>query len=310
VLVGGGWGFADLDAPVSAEVFDPARETWARAGDLHAAAWRQQGFGRVVALSAIGSVAIWTAWKGTQQAVEWLGSRAVMQPEQLLLIAVIVTALVATVAAMRTRPILPPARFPSGMILVTACLAIPLAAPGWAFGGIFANREPVTAFNRFEAALSSPSVLDWPAYYEELKQSIAPPLPVPRGVVDALRKRIPPRQIVLAHPRYSCALAVLLDAYCINPESIYGHYFQPAARYLAEYVRQSDGQPPQHPFFNADASLTDAERRLLKEYRVSYLLADPEHAEQTALKLRDAASGATLEMDRDGYRLYRIKGSQ
>jgi hypothetical protein len=128
-------------------------------------------------------------------------------------------------------------------------------------------------------------------------------------VVDELQKRIPPRQVVLADPRYSCALVVLIDAYCINAESIYGHYFQPAARYFAEYVRQENGQAPQHPFFNASPSLTDGERALLKQYRVSYLLADPEYAEQTALKLREAASGATIEMDRDGYRLYRINGS-
>jgi hypothetical protein len=230
-----------------------------------------------------------------------------MQPELLLLIAVIAAIVVLVVAAKRTRPLLQPAPFPSGVILVTVCLAIPLAAPDWGLGGIFAKREPVTALSRFKAALSSPSVLDWPSHYEELRRSLA--VPVPRGVVDELRKRMPPRQIMLAHPRYSCALVVLIDAYCINPESIYGHYFQPAARYLAEYVRQGEGQAPQHPFFNASPSLTDAERGLLKEYRVSYLLAGPEYADQTALKLREAAPGATLEMDRDGYRLYKISGS-
>jgi len=275
---------------------------------LHAAAWRQKGLGRVVAASAVGSVAMWIAWMGGQKAVQRLASGAVMRPELLLLTAVIAAAVV-LIIAIRRRVLLQPAPFPSGVMILTTCLAIPFAAPDWAFGGIFARREPVTAFSRFRAALASPSVLDWPSHYEELKRSIAPPLPVPRSVVDELRKRIPPRQIVLAHPRYSCALVVLMDAYCINPEAIYGHYFQPAAGYLAEYVPLGDGQAPQHPFFNANPSLTDAERRLLKEYRVSYLLADPESADRTALKLKAAAVGATLEMDQEGYRLYRISGS-
>ena len=276
---------------------------------LHVAAWRQKGFDRVVSISAVGSVVLWTAWTGGQEAAQWLGSRTVMRPELLLLIAVMVAAVVLIVAAMRTRVLVPPAPFPSGVMLVTACLAIPLAVPDWAFGGIFLRREPVTAFSRFRAALASPSVLDWPSHYEELKRSIAPPLPVPRSVVDELRKRIPPRQIVLAHPRYSCALVVLIDAYCINPESIYGHYFQPSARYFAEFVREENGQPPQHPFFNASPSLTDSEGRLLTEYHVSYVLADPEHAEQIGRKLGETKARATLEMEQDGYRLYRISGS-
>ena len=278
-------------------------------GILHAAAWRQKGLNRVVAISAVGSVVMWIAWMAGLEAVQWFGDRTARQPELLLLVAVIAATIVLTVAATRTHAWLPPAPFPSGVILVTACLAVPLAAPDWAFGGIFANREPVTVFNGFEAALSSPSVLDWPAYYEGLDDTFDASLTLPRGVVDELRQRIPPRQVVLAHPRYSCALVVLLDAYCINPESVPGHYFQPAARYLAEYVDREDGQPPQHPFFNAITSLTEREDRLLTEYHVSYLLADPEHAEQIGRKLGDTNLRVTLEMEQDGYRLYKINGS-
>ena len=40
-----------------------------------------------------------------------------------------------------------------------------------------------------------------------------------------------------------------------------------------------------------------------------YLLAEPEHAEQIALKLGSATLDATLEFELDGYRLYRISGS-
>jgi len=272
---------------------------------FHAAAWRQQGLSRIIAVSIFGSLVLWAVWTGGRESMRQLSTA---RPELLLLTAV-VTAVIVLGVAFRRRVILQPAPFPVGVLTLTMCLALACAAPEWAFGGIFEKRGPVTAFSRFLAARSSPSVLDWPSYYEELKTSIAPPLPVPRAVVDELRRHIPPRQVVLANPAYSCALVVLLNAYCINPASIYGHYFQPAAGYFAKYVREGDGQAPRHPFFNDDLSLSDAERGLLKDYRVSYVLTDPEFADAMALKLGGSVVDTTLEMDQDGYRLYRIDGS-
>lgn len=260
-------------------------------------------------LSAIGSPVVWIAWIGGQEAVRWLANRIAVQPEVLLIVAVITAAFVLIVAAMRPLTLLHPAPFPTGVILLTSCLAIPFAIPDRAFGGIFEKREPATVIDMYRAALESPSVLDWPAYYETFDDTFAASLTLPRDVVDELRQRVPLRQIVLAHPSYSCALVVLIDAYCINLEEIYGHYFRPGARYLSEYVTRQDGQAPEHPFFNANPSLSDAEANLLRDYGVSYVLADPEFAEHIDRKLRQAAVGATLEMDRNGYRLYRISGS-
>jgi hypothetical protein len=276
----------------------------AQAG-LHAATTRH-GVGRLVATSAAGSFVVWAAWIWGRNGVRTLASRTTMQPEFLLLVAVIVAAVVLVIAALRPRPIVPPAPLPWGTALATLCLAVPFVIPEWGFGGVFTKREAESIFHRFDHTRASPSVVDWAPYYEGLKQSIAPPLPVPRVVIDALQKHIPPRQVVLADPRYSCALVVLIDAYCINPDSIYGHYFQPAARYHTEYVTAGAGDVPIHPFFNATISLTSAEARLLEEYRVSYVLADPVYAEAIAGKLREIAGGASLEFDVDGYQLYRI----
>ena len=50
------------------------------------------------------------------------------------------------------------------------------------------------------------------------------------------------------------------------------------------------------------------EDRLLREYRVSYLLTGTKHAEQIGLKLGSATVGATLEFELDGSRLYKIGG--
>ena len=59
-----------------------------------------------------------------------------------------------------------------------------------------------------------------------------------------------------------------------------------------------------------DPDLTDLVRVLLKGEGHSISVASTgEHAEQIALKLETAAVGVTLEMDLDGYRLYRISGS-
>ena len=53
--------------------------------------------------------------------------------------------------------------------------------------------------------------------------------------------------------------------------------------------------------------LTAGESRLLFDYRVTYLLTDPDSTDQTSSKL-ERLGGATLEFSRDGYRLYRIAG--
>ena len=272
---------------------------------LRAAEWGRSGFCALVTTAAAGSALLWLGWMATRAGVAWMANRSVAQPEFLLLVGTIVGAVVLVIAARRDSA-LAPAPFPIGVIVLAVCLALPLAMPERAFGGIFSNRAPATIVDRFRAASASASVLDWPQYYEQLPRTFVPPVRLPREVVDEMRTRIPPRQVVLADPRYSCGLVILLDAYCVNPEDIYGHYFEPAAAYFRDYVREQDGPAPRHPFFDGSASLSDAERRLLDEYRVSYVLAGPDHADQIAAKLEAADVGAELEFERDGYRLFRL----
>jgi hypothetical protein len=273
---------------------------------LRAAEWGRSGFRALVITAAAGSVLLWLGWMATQVGVAWIADRSAAQPEFLLLVGTIVGAVVLAVAARRNSAPLAPAPFPIGVIVLAVCLALPLAIPERAFGGIFSNRTPATIVDRFRAAGASASVLDWPQYYEQLPRTFVPPVRLPREVVDEMRTRIPPRQVVLADPRYSCGLVILLDAYCVNPEDIYGHYFEPAAAYFRDYVREKDGPAPRHPFFDDSASLSDAERRLLDEYRVSYVLAGPDHADRIAAKLEAADVGAELEFERNGYRLFRL----
>ena len=271
---------------------------------LQATAWRSTGGRRAIARSAIGSIVVLAAaWIG----VRWFANRTAKQPGLLLLVALAVTLGVILIAR-RGRAPLPPAPFPAALVIVLAAsLALPLAAPRLMFGGRFGR--PVTLMWAFRDASKSPSVLDWSSYYDKLKRSIAPPIPVPEQVVAELRKRIPPRRIVLADPRYSCALVVLFDGYCINPERLYNRlYFKSAERYHTDYVQLGDGGIPQHPFFNGNLMLTTGESRLLSDYHVAYLLTDPDSTDQTASKL-ERLGGATLVFARDGYRLYRINGS-
>jgi len=242
-------------------------------------------------------------------AVEWLGNQASTRADVFLRIAVAAAAGAVGIAAVRRRPILSAESCPRGFVVLTMCLAIPLAIPGIVFGGSFAREANATVFSRFASALSRSAVFDSASYYDEVGRTIAPPLRVPGPVVEEVRRLLPPRQVVLADPKYSCALVVFIDAYCINPEYIYGLFFQTATPYLAEYVNRNGADAAEHPFFNADPSLRVEEARLLREYRVSYILTDPQYAQETIAKIAQARPNATLVMDRDGYRLYRISGS-
>jgi hypothetical protein len=263
--------------------------------------------GRKLQQVLVGSFVLILVLIAGREAIPWLGSRASTDPRLFLVVQAAIGAVVVAIAAVRSGPLVQAARS-SGFMILAVCLAVPLAVPGLAFGGAFEREANDSVFTRFNDAASRPSSLDWPEYYSELAQTIRPQLPVPRAVVDELRRRIPPRQVILAHPSYSCALVVLMDAYCINPESIYGDYFRPATRYHTEYVRVTDGQAPEHPFFNTHSSLSDLENRLLREYRVSYLLADPEHADLIGRKLEHATIGVSIETEIHGYRLYKIDG--
>ena len=95
-------------------------------------------------------------------------------------------------------------------------------------------------------------------------------------------------------------------AYCVNPESIYGHYFQPAAAYFRKYVRTESGAEREHPVFNMTPEPSGAERAFLADYAGAYVLVDPTHRDVASRKIE--GTGATQEMDLDGYRLFRLGG--
>ena len=273
---------------------------------LRAAAARSGPPARLVMHALAISVAGLTILFIGRAAARALAGAVTMEP-RILLAAGTLAAVVALIISRRagTAP-LRRSPFPTGVAVVTVCLAMPFAQPDATIGGAFTTRQPVDLLTRFQIARAAPSVLDWDDYYERLRETIAPPLPVPRAVVDELRRRIPPRQIVLADPRYSCALVVLLNAYCINPASIYGHYFAPAVGYYRGYVADRGSDSPQHPFFNSAAALSDAERTVIEDLRVGYVLTDPQYGDLIATKLARAVEGAHLEMTLDGYQLYRV----
>jgi hypothetical protein len=276
---------------------------------LITAASRQAGLGHLVKRAFAISVAAWIVLIVGRVAARAFAATATTEPRIVLAAGVVAAVAALSISWRGTAPLLRRSPFPTGVAAVSACLAIPFALPDAGIGGVFAAREPIDVITRFQAARMSPSVLDWNRYYGQLQQTIAPPLPVPRAVVDELRRRIPPRQVVLADPRYSCAIVVLVDAYCINPASIYGHYFQPAVRYFQGYVADRASESPQHPFFNATTSISDAERSLIQDYGVTYVLTDPQYGDVIGAKLARAVEGARLEMALDGYQLYRVSAS-
>jgi len=271
-----------------------------------AAAARTGGLRRVVAVSAIGAPFVWTAWY-LARAVLPRGAEAMATDPAWAFRTAGLTALLVTVVAIRRTPLVGPPPMPIAVALASVCLAMPLAMPDDMLGGIFEKRTPLTLVDRLRESRAIPSVENWPAYYERLKTTFAASLdPVPLDAVNALRARVPPRSVVLADPRYSCDLAMLINGYCINPEKIYGHFYRPAAAYLAEYVTESPGAAPEHPFFNAATVLSDAEARLLRDYRIDFILVDDGHRAAIDIKLRQAGIRTEVDYDAGGYRLYRV----
>jgi hypothetical protein len=279
---------------------------------LHAAAWRPAGVRRVITHSAIGTIVVWLAWKGGPA-----GRPVVRRIERSSSLSSCCSSpLRSQVAVNRHRQDAPHSAAHSCVPPDTHHR--PDGPPGRSAGssrvGVRGSVHEPAPRDAAEPVSGRPRVSICPRLAGLLREGRSdsrsrPPIPVPEGVVEELRKRIPPRSVVLADPRYSCALVVLFSGYCINPEKVYnGLYFRTAERYHAEYVRVGDRGIPEHPFFNTNPTLTAGEARLLTDYRVSYLLTDPDSTNQTAGKLTQLGS-ATLEMERDGYRLYRISGS-
>ena len=273
---------------------------------LSAAASRHGGLTQIVMRALAMSGVAWVLLLIGRPAARALAAAAMMDPVGVLALGGVAAVATLIVSRRIHVPRLPRSPLPTGVAALTACLAIPFALPDAGIGGVFTRREPVDLITRFQAARMAPSVLEWNPYYEQLRTTIAPALPVPRPVIDEMRRRIPPRQVVLADPRYSCGLVVLMNAYCINPASIYGHYFQPAAAYFRGYVSDRGSESPLHPFFNLSPTLSDAERTLIQDYHVGYVLTDPQYGDLIGSKLAQAVGDAHLEMTLDGYQLYRV----
>jgi hypothetical protein len=276
---------------------------------LNAARSGRPSIKRLLARALAISLAAWVILLIGRPLIQAFAETATLNPLAVLAIGTMAAVAVLVVSWRRDTARLRRSSLPTGVAVLALCLAFPLALPDAGIGGVFVEREPVDLVTRFRAAQATPSVVEWDRYYERLRETIAPPLPVPREVVDELRRRIPPRQVVLADPRYSCALVVLFNAYCINPASIYGHYFQPAIMYFRGYVSDRDSDVPQHPFFNLIPVVSQAERRLIHDYGVTYVLTDPRYGDLIGAKLAQIVENVQLEMTLDGYQLYRVTAS-
>jgi hypothetical protein len=185
---------------------------------------------------------------------------------------------------------------------VVALCSAPLAGLGRP------NDERVSVLQRWRQARTSPSVTDWRAYYPVLRQTMRPPVPVPFAVIESLKHVMPPRQVLLSNPDYSCSLAALLDAYCVNPVKVYGHYFLSGERYLLDYThRMPNGESDWHPFFNEDWPAEPRESKIISDLRIDYLLADPAHADLMDRKLRALQAPVEVAQRVDGFVLYRIR---
>jgi hypothetical protein len=257
--------------------------------------------GRIAALVVVIAVgvAVWNGW--TRVAAQNLLDFARAYPRMFFLLSAVLAGGILVTASRRRRYVADWPRLPAAAVFLAAVIAVPLAGAG------LPQDERVNLVEGVRRARIAPSILEWNAYYDVLRQTINPPMPVPRVVVDELRRRLPPRQVVLADPRYSCSLAVVVNAYCVNPEVIYGQYYLTAQRYQNDYVYTIDGVDADwHPFFNTMWPVEDRERSFFQTYSVDYLLADPTHASLIARKLAALNVPAALEWSGEGYMLYKL----
>ena len=274
---------------------------------LAAAHEAQRGLARVMLTAALGSLVLVFAWRASRSTVAAVLSLPAAHPAIAAVVATLIGCGVLAVARRRRHSVPTAVPFEAGVIALAACLAVPVVLAGRTFQqGVLSPADRVSVVTRVERALEAPPVTDWVNYYPVLSTTIAPPLHVPRAVVDALKQLLPPREVLLSDPRDSCALVVLLDAYCINPEHIYGHYFLSARRYHDLYVRTDPQGPAWHPFFNQTWPVDDAEGRFLADYGARYILAGPEHAAVIDGKLRALGIGATAAMLDGGFVLYTV----
>jgi len=247
------------------------------------------------------------AWLISGQVSLWLLSLAQSRPRLVAGLAVLVALAVLVVVRTQAHRLSPGPTPVRGTLLLTVALVVPSAYAGRSFDGVFESQARVALPTALARAWELPSVLDWGPYYEHVRTTIAPPVPVPRAVVDALRERLPPRTVLLADPRYSCGLAVFLDAYCINPERMYGHFFLSARHYLDVYVQAEDDGPDWHPWFNATWPYREAERDVLSAAGVDAILAPPEHASLIGRKLQAMTVPSPGQRLPDGYMLYALR---
>lgn len=265
---------------------------------------RQNGLATVIATSAVGSLVLGVLWYSESWMTTWLLQHVASSGRNYLWL-VLVTGTVTLLTVLRGRFSAAVPGVSWTVVVLSIVLALPIVIAGRSFEGLFPSRSRVSLPTRLAQSASAPSVLDWERYYPQLDGALGP-LPVPRTVVDRLRHIMPPRQVLLADPRYSCTLAVLLNAYCINPEQVYGHFFLSARRYHDVYVEDAREGSAWHPLFNSASAPADRERSFLEEYRPDYVLADPDRRDAIGNKLRAFGLQASMTVLDAGYVVYKL----
>lgn len=166
-------------------------------------------------------------------------------------------------------------------------------------GNLAGIRQPLP--QAIAHAMHTPSVLDWPRYYPLLQASTNPKIDLPAHIVADLERVLPPLQIIAADPVYSFALPVVLNQYIVNP----GHRISTSLTYFERFTYVKDGRRV-HPIFNTSNVLSSNERRFLLEFRVQYILVNPENHDIVRMKLEAAPSAFDLVYERDRHLLYRV----
>lgn len=174
---------------------------------------------------------------------------------------------------------------------------------GWGLrgtGNVGGARQPL--LQTLVRAWASPSVLDWPAFYPVLRASTNPAIDLPAPILEDLERLLPPLQTLIADPAHSYSLPVVLNQHIVNP----GHRISTSLEYWERYTHEEDGRRV-HPIFNTSEVLSADERRFLRDFRVQYVLANPDYAGVVGRKLSAEPASFERVYARDGFLLFRVK---
>jgi len=192
----------------------------------------------------------------------------------------------------------------SGQAGAVVAVAVSLAIPGFVqlktFPGSISGSDRSTLLTQLQRRWSAPRPSEWPAYYENRRQTPTAITDIPIDRLNDLSRVLPRDAVVMYDPRYSFNLPAVLDVYIVNP----GVRVSTDLLYDTTCIDRT-GPEPIHALFNASAILSARERGCLKALGVTHVISNPAYRDAVASKLA-GVPGVRTVYDRNGFTVFAV----